>query len=498
MPIVLFATSWGPKHGGINAFNRDFAIGLSQNNHNQESVYCIVLSASPEEERDAQNNGVNIISLEKLETSKTFDPDWVVSVEEKFEGLGLTIQNTVWVGHDVISGEIAGRAAQKFDGKSAIIHHMRYEYYDVFKDNGYDKSDNKSRKQEEIFRKYDYDYFFSVGPLLKDSCEEITSKSCVMLVPGFSPNASTREKNVSRINALTFGRMDPSIDRIKQGSLAAVGFGRAISSAYQNSGSPSVLKNNPKLTVLGFSKEDDTTSLEALVREEADRAVNLSLLSFDSDRKSLFNRLEGMNLSLMLSLHEGFGLTGWEAISFEIPLIISKQSGLYKLIDEGLSGQGNSYVQAVDIKGPIDKKTYHSDDIETISNAYLEAAANIRKRKTEAQKLKQLFCEKYNGCTWENTASQFLDTVFNKKKEMSQNPKKKFEIKSNRIKKHFSTDDLQKNINIRITEQQISKRILKKEKKIWVKHSYRMGENGFIASIMGQMEVPLDLSLIHI
>ena len=27
--ILLLATAWGPKHGGINAFNMDFAVALA-------------------------------------------------------------------------------------------------------------------------------------------------------------------------------------------------------------------------------------------------------------------------------------------------------------------------------------------------------------------------------------------------------------------------------------------------------------------------------------
>ena len=38
--ILLLATAWGPKHGGINAFNMDFAQGLVTYLHDAGRVFC--------------------------------------------------------------------------------------------------------------------------------------------------------------------------------------------------------------------------------------------------------------------------------------------------------------------------------------------------------------------------------------------------------------------------------------------------------------------------
>jgi hypothetical protein len=47
--ILLLATAWGPKHGGINAFNMDFAAALAEYLKPSGRVFCAVLSASRED-----------------------------------------------------------------------------------------------------------------------------------------------------------------------------------------------------------------------------------------------------------------------------------------------------------------------------------------------------------------------------------------------------------------------------------------------------------------
>jgi len=38
--FMLLATAWGPKHGGINAFNADFAIALAEVVGPDGKVFC--------------------------------------------------------------------------------------------------------------------------------------------------------------------------------------------------------------------------------------------------------------------------------------------------------------------------------------------------------------------------------------------------------------------------------------------------------------------------
>lgn len=68
---------------------------------------------------------------------------------------------------------------------------------------------------------------------------------------------------------------------------------------------------------------EEERALKKLADDTADRKVNLIALPFDENRDELFEKIGRANISLMLSWHEGFGLTGWEAIAGEVPLIVS-------------------------------------------------------------------------------------------------------------------------------------------------------------------------------
>lgn len=50
----------------------------------------------------------------------------------------------------------------------------------------------------------------------------------------------------------------------------------------------------------------------------------------------------------MPSWHEGFGLVAWEAVAAGVPLIVSKESGVYEFLDEQFK---TGYVEAIKVRG---------------------------------------------------------------------------------------------------------------------------------------------------
>lgn len=115
----------------------------------------------------------------------------------------------------------------------------------------------------------------------------------------------------------------------------------------------------------------------------------------------------------MLSWHEGFGLTGWEAIAAEVPLIISRHSGLFELVSDYLHGAGIGCLNVVDIQGQrggAGEDNFTPDDLKQVSNAILSISANLGHHRDNARALKRLLIERF-GCTWRDVASRFLDTL---------------------------------------------------------------------------------------
>lgn len=234
-----------------------------------------------------------------------------------------------------MAGAAALAAAARGAGRAALIMHMSYIDYQGDKHDSGPDADAKHRRQATLFQDPQA-CVFAVGPLLRDACEELAGRQPIMLVPGFPDRPAGTPPDKSLV-AITFGRMDRTSDRIKQGRLAVAGFGRALKT---KAGYPFPMRrlDAPRLYLIGIGADcaAEAAEAQAFVDTMAERAVNLIALPYDEDRQALMQRLAGANLSLMLSWHEGFGLTGWEAIASGVPLIVGTHSGLYRLIDEEL------------------------------------------------------------------------------------------------------------------------------------------------------------------
>jgi hypothetical protein len=61
--VVLLATAWGPKAGGINTFNMDLARGLRAALGDAGRVICVVPSADAAASRSARDSGVTLASV---------------------------------------------------------------------------------------------------------------------------------------------------------------------------------------------------------------------------------------------------------------------------------------------------------------------------------------------------------------------------------------------------------------------------------------------------
>src|SRR5688572_27066789 len=103
--IVLITNAWGPKHGGINSFNTDFAKALSGVLAPHTLVTCVVMNATEDEVKDAAKTGVRLLSI-GAEDSERVDESRAINVLEAVRRDGAN-EVLWWVGHDVISGGAA-------------------------------------------------------------------------------------------------------------------------------------------------------------------------------------------------------------------------------------------------------------------------------------------------------------------------------------------------------------------------------------------------------
>ena len=406
--FMLLATAWGPKHGGINAFNMDFAIGLAEHLKGQGKVFCSVFRPPCEDIKKARERGVHLLSIDRPIDSAAYDKSWALDVSRKFAQKYPGEKIDWWVGHDVITGWAAVEGPDVTGtGQSAVIMHMNYSDYQAYKGGVGQRAAEKEKDQKKLFMKAGR--CFANGPLLRAALNEFVSH-VVMLIPGFADVPVRPSQH--RLHAITFGRMDRESDRIKQGGLAVAGFASAVKQA--DKGFPEKLKDSPQMRVIGIKEPngDEERALEKLAFEKAGRKINLIALTYDENRDELFDTLGRSNISMMLSWHEGFGLTGWEAIAGEVPLILSRQTGLWQLLKETLGEQiAEGYVRAIDVRGregDDDTANFLPQDEEAVREAITDCTSKMDASRQAAAKLK-LELKKELVCTWANTAKQFCD-----------------------------------------------------------------------------------------
>lgn len=398
--IVFVADGWGSQYGGINSFNYDLCLNMhSVLNLEEHGVVCVTTGATLSEQdyESAKEKGLLLVHFAKND----FDCDKIVKRLNNEHMLQETIW---WIGHDIMTGFLASECAEISDGKCAIIHHMNYEAYYPYVSECPDDTDKKVEQQLQVFNKADI--IFSVGPKLTKSANDIVIKlnkdiKIIELIPGIAPIIPL-EKILGQFSTMVFGRVSTDQrDVVKQSMLAIAGF------AYANR-NREFSNNDPNITVYGLNSNEIkqvNSELRSMASNFAGRIVKVKGYEYTNNREKLWSSLRCQSVCMMLSLHEGFGLAGWEAISAGVPLIVSENSGLYELLCQK---RLNLKVCSLNISGDSDKKD-DSNDIKRVAKFLREIRKDLEAYKKNAIELRKTLLNE--GCTWENTALTLTKAV---------------------------------------------------------------------------------------
>ncbi|CAN7376642.1 tetratricopeptide repeat protein [Acidovorax sp. LjRoot118] len=408
--VIAFATTWGAKFGGINAFNTDFLHAIAAAHWHWLRVVCVVADCDENDIQNAKDQyQIELITLGLKGESLT--PDQAEKVWSKL--LNIDPNRTVWLGHDRITGSIANAIAKEYGGRSALIHHMSYDHYESFAENS-TTANKKSKEQQELFTSSNVR--LAVGPLLREALADfvdVETKSIPMLTPGLAEISPKQYHHT--FTAFISGRLDAGAQKIKQAHLGVAGFAHAVWRCDTESGFPSALNGSsePKIRLRGIDLESDTSATYSNAEQElkkfaelyAKRVINIQTLPFTQNRTELFSELRQASVCLMPSWHEGFGLVAWEAIAAGVPLILSAKSGVYRLLkDRGL----DHFVCSIDIKGKNDFPFFTDTDKEAIASKLIDIAKDHATYKQKALLLREALL---NDCTWRACADSFIQAL---------------------------------------------------------------------------------------
>ncbi len=407
--LISFATQWGSKYGGINCFNTDFLHHFGIAYYLGAQLVCVVTSATPEEIEEARNAYVTLVPLPYSPADKLFSEAHAqVAIDElKRREITFELGNTVWLGHDRITGVAAIAAAKLAGGRSALIHHMSYDHYESYAEDSA-TARTKVEEQTTLFRQADI--ALAIGPLLRDALSDMieAAKPVYMLIPGLA-EISLREPP-KKFTAFLSGRLSDDAARIKQGHLGIAAFAQAHREACDKN-MPDGLCKEPKLVLRGVDLESPSlqdnqinpeTELKQFAEEYAQRVINLHALPFTQDRQMLYADLSGSSVAMMPSWHEGFGLTAWEAIAAGVPLIISENSGVYRLLDElDLDNE----VHSISVRASSNNPYFHKDDLPTVVAKLTEIAHKPEKARSIAGRLRNNLAK----FSWPNCAEDAVE-----------------------------------------------------------------------------------------
>lgn len=417
--IVAIATAWGPKHGGINAFNIELLRSLGAHPWRVSDPICIVLRANPEDHNDARRHNVKLVAVECY--GSDFPHDSATKIKSLLQD-DLYSKQVIWLGHDDKSGPLALELWSQFPNSYAVlVNHMAHGAYQDYK-----KGDSVAAAEKREFQRKMFgnaDLCFAIGPMLSEQLEDLLRTTpnkppIEMLVPGLVDpieyGVKASDSAPHNFTAFVAGRLGEEDDRIKQGSLAVCAFGKAVHAAFREVYHVNnALRRSPTLRMRGVP-EKRTKAVRQLLRTASMRELNCDILDYTDDRCAYFTDLAASSVAMMPSWHEGFGLTAWEAIACQVPVIIGEQSGVFRLLNEKCQGAGlHKSVRSVPVAGHSPESTEESNhtekDVSAVANELLSLGFNITQSKADAVELRALL--RRLGYGWAECAKSVLDKI---------------------------------------------------------------------------------------
>ncbi|MDO1493830.1 radical SAM protein [Pseudomonas putida] len=409
--VALLATRWGSDLGGLNVFNKGLAEGLIQALPKESQTYCFV-NRLPEIGCEV---GVTLIEQKEFTASEIADKIANYCTTSDLE----TLQGVLVVGHDVITGQTAVDCANQLrqhlsetDIKSAVIGHMDYSSYAFMKGQSMDEVTARSLQQREVIAAADC--AFAVGPLLQRNFASARSaknrpRSPVRpLIPGVEKIKWQHHDPRVDLQVFISGRLNRDDDPIKNSTLAIHALAEAYSRGRQIDAVAWLARG--QLFAWGVDPSSDKIVVEELKEiGSKNAAFTLHAEPFSDDQVALRQRLASCHVALMPSWHEGFGLSGWEALCAGIPLVCSRQSGLAMLIDD-LKHQfpevSFDSIEFVNLGGSTTAGTPNQEDIDKCADALLAITSNLEARKQAAIEVASLLKREYS---WKRCASDLLE-----------------------------------------------------------------------------------------
>lgn len=381
LKVTFLASEWKSTKGGLSTLSRELAINVAK--HPEVEVTFFVLECNDKDKETALGHNINVIEapkflgMEEL-TRLNFPPN--------------ELQIDVVVGHGVKLGHQAQIIRNSHNCKWVQVVHTALEELGMYKKYSNPVSPvsvNEEKHKVEVGLCEIADFVVTVGPKLAEAFRTYLRPSGKdQKVFEFTPGILTEFSEVKQavderktFQVLVFGRGDNEDFELKGFDIAAKAVAMLDDTHLTFVGAPD-----------GRQEETKNSLLECRIP-----ARSLTVRSFIESRECLQKLLSEMDLAIMPSRTEGFGLTGLEALSAGLPILVSGNSG-FGVALRGVPF-GSSFV--------IDSE--NSENSEVWAKAIKDVSRKDRSiRLKESKLLRDSYEEEYG---WENQTKLLISKM---------------------------------------------------------------------------------------
>ncbi|CAH3159795.1 unnamed protein product, partial [Porites evermanni] len=361
--VTILASEWGSSKGGLSTINRELAIQLAKCPEVEITFFLPI--CSQKDKKLALKHNVKIVEATPMPGFESLD--WLFFPPDD-------LQIDIIVGHGVKLGIVALNIKRSERCKWVQVVHTDPEELGMFKNYSDPISKGEIKHTTEVKLCKMADHVVGVGWKLSEAFRSYlrsfkNDDNVVDFTPGvFEEFAAVKQAPSERQQrtVLVFGRGDAEDFELKGLDIA----GKAVAAL-----------QDTRLLFVG-ARDGKHEEISERLTECGVPARRLRVRGFVEDRESLSRLFQEVDLVVMPSRTEGFGLTGLEALSAGVPVLVSSNSGF----GEALCSVpfGSSFV-------------VNSDDPNVWTAKIMKIWAKDRKsRLKEAETLRHSYEKKYN------------------------------------------------------------------------------------------------------
>lgn len=386
--ILVLATEWVAKQGGLSTFNRELCTSLAKLGH---EVVCVVPEILEGEVEAASSKNVRLSPA-----SSVYGADPLNGLVRK-----LPLDNffpDLIIGHGRITGHAAKVQREDSYSSAKRVHfvHMAPGEIEWYKGKEDAAQTAEQREEIELDLCKGADLVAAVGPRLHLECGNLlsaikTPPKLHQFIPGIH-GMSTREPPPGLL-CLILGRAEDV--ELKGLDIAALAMAKLLDSGTE-------FESQPELIVRGAPIGTGTKLRDALRELVYPSDLSIRVKEYSADVDAIEQDLRRASVLLMPSRREGFGLVPLEALQVGTPILVSNKSGFAEFLKTKISS--STLLQQYVVRTVDDREESAEEWCKAIEFVLRDRKAAFRR----TADLEQIMADH----TWDASSEALLSAVF--------------------------------------------------------------------------------------